>query len=230
MDAPATTPAIPPAEATALYVWQQDRRRPDGAFAFPMSGFGPGGRLTLWLPAAVPAIRWKVRGGVPVQETVAAEIDPEAERLRRAVLAGSQSIGPGVVELEPAFYEYAAHVIRRNYALSDDDLEYVLFGGSRDWQREMIVHVLGGTDMVEALAGAAETRAFQRETGGAAFTARALIAAQADDGPVAGPDAYAGPPDAPASRTRGVAGKAFRRAWRWARSLVSRGRSRTRRA
>jgi hypothetical protein len=162
-------PPLDPKEITGLFQWQQERRRPDGQFAYPMPGFGPGGRITLWLPASKASTAWHVRDGRPVQETVEAEIDPETERLRQEILGAARSVGIGLITLPGVFYEYAARLIRRNYNVSDADLEYALFGGGQDWRREMVTHVLGGADMVKLLADAAEIRELNGQTAGEAY-------------------------------------------------------------
>lgn len=168
-----------PAEVSDLFQWQQSRRRPDGAFGEPTSGFGPGGKCTLWLPPSVPQTVWKFVNGKPVTELVdAAELDVRATELRRAVLAGSRAnLAAGTVIVEASFLEYASHVLRRNYTLSDEDLGWALFQ-SRAWHRAMIVHVLGGPDMVDALTASADMRDLAREAAGREHLA-AMVANEA---------------------------------------------------
>jgi hypothetical protein len=135
------------------YQWQQDRRRADGVFGTPCTGFGPGGGHTLWLTPAAAAPVWGFEGGRP--KLLGAEgpavDEPEIDELRRQTLATIRGEN-GVIVAPGLFLGYASAVIRRNYRVTDADLALLLLHGTK-WHQGMVAHLVGGKHMVAALAG-----------------------------------------------------------------------------
>lgn len=135
----------------AEYTWQQDRRRTDFGGGVPVQGFGPGGTYTLWLRPAESGKRYTFKGGrAQVHTDAGAAADPQLAALRDQVVRSFASAGdPGWLQVDVAFLDYAAAVLRQNYDLTDADLDLLLDGTG--WQDALVRHVLGADDIIERL-------------------------------------------------------------------------------
>ena len=135
----------------AEFQWQQQRRRKPFGGGTPVQGFGPDGAYTLWVQPAERGQRYTFQGGravVLADPGVAA--DAELRALRDRVVRSFAAAGePGWLNVDVAFLDYTAAVLRKNYDLTDADLELVL-GGTK-WQDAMVRHVLGADDIIERL-------------------------------------------------------------------------------
>lgn len=142
--------------ADSMFNWQQERRRLSGRFEFPIQGFGPGGMMTLWLPASRPSEHRVIRNGQLVFESVAGDVhdDPRIAELRMEAMRGFAGNDFGTrLRFTPALYQYAIAVLNLNYTtpgqdrLSDDDLTFLICddaGGDDKWVRQMVIHLCGG--------------------------------------------------------------------------------------
>jgi hypothetical protein len=128
------------------------RQRPDSkiGLTMPIQGFGAGG-FTLWVPSPKieSTIAWQ--DGVPVRQTVDGCMgDPRIVALRDQAILSMRVAGPRRVRVDFSFIQYTAEILKLQYNLSDSDLQFLLKGTG--WHRAMIAHILGGDDVVRALA------------------------------------------------------------------------------
>jgi hypothetical protein len=146
---PPRTPGVP-----AEVSFEAHYRRDTFAGGTPVSGFGPRGTYTLYLPPHRPEPRVVFRDGLPhVHELPAAGDVPEVREARDAVLAswaeGSASLS--VIVPAVAFHAYTAAIIRVNYDLGDEELTLLLSHGTR-WHADVLRHLIGGERFIETLA------------------------------------------------------------------------------
>lgn len=145
------------------YAWQQSRRR-GTAHAFPVSGFGPGGAVTLWVAdPAPPRARLRFVGGRPVVDAAPAAAagkparDPlpaDLQALRDRVIATFARRGPDRLRVGVVFFEYAAALLAHSYALTDDELGWLMgngVDGDAPWYEGVVQHVCGGPRFVEVM-------------------------------------------------------------------------------
>jgi len=137
--------------ADRALAWQQARRRPDGRFNYPITGFGRDGDYTLWVPNPTADRRYVFKGGKPTVEAApSCFTDPRINALRDQVIRSITVAGPGLLNADVAFLEYVAGILLVNYDLSDDELTMLLEGSH--WHDAATRHLLGGDDMVAMLA------------------------------------------------------------------------------
>jgi hypothetical protein len=110
----------------------------------------------MYLPDPTPATRTRIRDGKAVHEPVPSVLDREDIRtlrnevLERWAFCGIRG-GMALLDVPLAFMDYAAAVLRVNYDLSDDELEFLLTN-SKAWHASMMQHITGGEDFVSRLA------------------------------------------------------------------------------
>lgn len=136
---------LPPAE------FQAAKRRPVHACEWPARGFGPGGSYTLYLPDPAPTRRVLFRDGEAVQVLTDGALGrPEVAALRDALL---DTMRPGAMLqvhfAALAFLRYTTALLTLNYDLTDEELTALLTPDGA-WQKEVVRHVLGGPDVIEA--------------------------------------------------------------------------------
>lgn len=135
-------------EKPAAYEWQKSRRKPDGHFDMPVTGFGEGGH-TLWLPSPKTESRLRFVDGQPERVHDESCLNTLEIRRLRDLTIKSFAMGPTGLLLDLSFIQYTVAVLRINYKLNDDDLAFLLNGAK--WHTGMISHLLGGDDTVESL-------------------------------------------------------------------------------
>ena len=134
--------------------FEKSRKRPASDRAkgllMPIQGFG-GGSFTLYAPSPKSEVGIVWENGKPVhRQTEGCMSDPRIASLRDKVILSMRSFGPGRIQIDFAFLEYAAAVLGLVYNLSDSDLQFLLQGNG--WHKAMIAHLLGGSDVVSTLA------------------------------------------------------------------------------
>jgi hypothetical protein len=155
-------------KTSSQYQWQKQRLRPESERipgASLVSGYGPDGSYSLYLPSPKAERKFVFKGGKPTLEIVGSCLDiPEIQALRNRVLRGG-SASPSVSAIlfvDAALIEYSAALLRLNYVLNDDDLTFIHSG--RKWFEPLIQHALGGADAVKALASISRDRILAVET------------------------------------------------------------------
>jgi hypothetical protein len=135
--------------AEQFLAWQQDRRREDGQFHWPISGLGPDGQYCLWAPS--PKVESKIvfSNGRPQQRVIRCQLPVRVNRLRDEVLASMTPMGDGRLSVDMRVIEYAAAILLLNYRLSDDELGMLLDGTT--WHAAVVEHLMGGPEVVARL-------------------------------------------------------------------------------
>jgi hypothetical protein len=129
------------------FAWQQERRRQDGHFDVPVSGFGPQGQHCLWLPSPRQDVRIVYFAGEPVRELVPSCMTEPAIADRRRLAMKELALTDGLRMLAGmSFFRYAAAVVLRNYRLTDAELGMVLSGTA--WHQGVMEHLAGGDDVL----------------------------------------------------------------------------------
>lgn len=145
-------PPEPIKPAAGAFEWQKSRKRPDFIPGPPVRGFGKNGGYTLWLPSPKSSTAEAFEGGKYVVKVVAAGlVDADLLAKRKEIIDSAVSTGPGRLRVKPVFMDYAAGLIRRNYTVTDQELTMLLLESDK-WQHEVLVHCLGGEEMVATLA------------------------------------------------------------------------------
>lgn len=143
--------AIDLSDPQQAYDWQEARRRDDGQFDLPVTGFASAGKMTLWLPS--PAIDSKivVKDGRASRVTVESCMTrPEIAALRDAVFkSAARDTVNGAITIDMRFCDYVIGVIGINYRCTDDELTELLAGTK--WHQGMYHHLANGEDMIEAM-------------------------------------------------------------------------------
>lgn len=137
----------------SIYQWQQSRRRKDAAFNFPATGFGPSGDYVLWLPSPIEKESWDLSDPEnPILRTGGSCFDdPQLAALRDEAFECLKPMGGigNVFRIGTAFVKYASAMIRLNYDLTPDDLQFLITGNG--WHQSILEHLLGGTEATAKL-------------------------------------------------------------------------------
>jgi hypothetical protein len=144
-----------------VVTFEQAHRKPDASLGYAATCFGPGGAFMLYLPDARATKRFVFQGGRPHPVTSQGIFDTDFElrALRERLLKDFTQITPTRFSIDVGFIEYAAAVVGKNYAFSDDEWTF-LFSGSH-WMPEMMRHLCGGDDHLAAVRRAASTPLFR---------------------------------------------------------------------
>jgi hypothetical protein len=134
--------------------WQKQRLKPESERlpgASFVRGYGPVGQYSMYLPSPVTEKKIIFRDGKPSAEFAGSCLDiPEIRAARDKVLECAAKRMPFAELLaDLVLVEYSVVLLRTQYNLTDPDLE-MLHSGKR-WHQPLIVHAMGGKDVVDSL-------------------------------------------------------------------------------
>jgi hypothetical protein len=141
-------------ETSEEYRWQKQRLKPESERlpgASFVRGYGPVGQYSMYLPSPVTEKKIIFRDGKPSAEFAGSCLDiPEIRAARDKVLECAAKRMPFAELLaDLVLVEYSVVLLRTQYNLTDPDLE-MLHSGKR-WHQPLIVHAMGGKDVVDSL-------------------------------------------------------------------------------
>jgi hypothetical protein len=140
-------------KSSGLYDWQKQRllpKRYPGASL--VNGYGPEGLHSLYLPSPQTGREFVFVDGKPRMVESKSCLDlPSIRQLRNRVINGLVTYNPlSILFADSALLEYSAALLATQYQFSDDELTMLHAG--KAWQKPLLVHAMGGSDVTEALA------------------------------------------------------------------------------